>query len=242
MIVKVGTMVLKYFENKYKKPIYESFTHLCLINTSSFGPIYEDGKSRHWLDPFFDKIVETNSIACSPYINTLSSMTDGTGRTLIPIFTLFKISKKLMKLLMNNILGKKEDKTDSALTGESVLSRILLNNNYIIFYIRWEILYNSSIKSLKQTIFIKNNWRSGELYTSPLILYNYCIKFLNKKLNIKDFEYNSFDYSLFKPLYNEGGIVPYNLNIKLEDWKWSTPNEFYDRYGYSEEYIIFSKI
>jgi hypothetical protein len=47
---------IKYFENKYKKPIYESFSHLCLINASSFGPVYEDGTDRHWLDEtIYDK-------------------------------------------------------------------------------------------------------------------------------------------------------------------------------------------
>ena len=41
---------IKYFEDKYKKSIYDFFTHVYLINVSSFGPVYEDGRDRHWLD------------------------------------------------------------------------------------------------------------------------------------------------------------------------------------------------
>ena len=47
---------IQYFEDKYKKSIYDLFTHLCLINASSFGPVYEDNKDRHWLEEtIFDK-------------------------------------------------------------------------------------------------------------------------------------------------------------------------------------------
>jgi len=145
---------IKYFENKYKKPIYESFSHLCLINASSFGPVYEDSKDRHWLDPFFNKMSIGNSIACSPCINYLQN-TDagGPGPRLVPHFSLIRIDKTILRLLTqtliyptaegsiqksyinypkNTILGKKRDKIDAALTGEYGLSRILLKYNFNI--------------------------------------------------------------------------------------------------------------
>jgi hypothetical protein len=216
---------IKYFEQISKKPIYKQFTHLCLINASAIGPIYEDGIDRHWLDPFLDKMKVTNSVACSPCINVMpNSDAGGYGRKLVPILALIRIDKEIIRLLtteqitnvcetsiftafpkkQNTILGFKTDKVDAALTGEYGLSRMLLKNNYNICsllegtdYIKVD-LYNKNIKLLESTVFIKNVWRCSDTYASPPVLYNYCISFINNKLKYRNLFTNTcdIDYTL----------------------------------------------
>ena len=62
---------IKYIENKYNTFIYNIFTHICLINCSAFGPYIKPNTFLHWLDPFFNKLNETGSVACSPCINLM---------------------------------------------------------------------------------------------------------------------------------------------------------------------------
>ena len=264
---------IKYFENKNRKPIYDQFTHLCLINSSAIGPIYEDGLVRHWLDPFFDKMKDTNSVACSPCINLLPHFDlGGYGKKLVPIFTLIKINEEIIRLLtrekitnvcetcinqaeqktQNSILGFKTDKKDAILTGEYGLSRILLKNNYNICsilegtsYIKID-LYNKNVKSLESTVFIKNVWRDGDTYSSPPVLYDYCMLFINNKLKYTNLFTNTsnIDYKLINK--HENGEISNSYwscdSITYNYKKWNTKKDFYELFGYSEELIVFPEI
>ena len=246
---------INYITKKNNKSLDKQFDYLCLINSSTFGPIMEPTIDSHWLCPFYESMLKYGAIACSPYINVFNIGNNKTYTALSCSFTLIKIDETVINLLTNTpvissdenisnkyyntVLGKKKDKNDAILTGENGLSRVLLTNGYTIcclykdnhrpsypLYEREEFLHNNN-ELLKQTVFIKNVWRSGGPlhYASKPILYKYCIDFMNKQLNYK----NIFD----------GLDVDYNydlLNINHNNKK-----EFYNTYGYAEEYILFPK-
>jgi len=249
---------INYMSTKYNKPLEQQFDYLCLINSSTFGPFMESTVDSHWLCPFYDSMVKNNANACSPYINMFRRGNDEIDlQALSCSFTLIKINSDIIKLLTktpvistdransiyrrytNTVLGKKENKLDSILTGEFGLSRVLQNNGYNIcclyknnhrpsepLYEREEFFHKNNDEFLKQTIFIKNIWRVGEQqYPSIPVLYDYCINFINKQLKYK----NIFD----------GLDVEYNydlLNVSLNNKK-----DFFHKYGYAEEYILFPK-
>jgi hypothetical protein len=150
---------IKFFENKYSKPIWEIFDYLCIINASSFGPIFEENIDDHWIIPFYDRMVKYNSVICSPCMTFLpNSNPGGPGPKVIPIFSLIRCTQHIIQLLtqqqisctdrlsidnyykqlmiyqfnthMNTVFGKKYDKQDACLTGEYGLSRILIQNGY----------------------------------------------------------------------------------------------------------------
>ena len=259
---------IKYFENKYNTPIYNSFTHLCLINASCFGPIYEDGKDKHWLDPFLNKMEEEQSVICCPCANILPD-TDlgGPGKRIVPTCSLLKINLTIYNLLINTqvysflnktaggwyntILGSKIHKVDAVLTGEYALSQILIDNNYkisslVISTDEYRIdFYNLDNSNLKDTIFIKNTWRWEENYASQPVLYDYCINFANNKLNYTN-ELQAYDvnYDVLKHKYKSEGtmIIPYFLPIKTgETTYWNSLTDLYNKFLYPEEIIVFPK-
>ena len=256
---------IKYFETKYNKPIHETFTHLCLMNASCFGPVYEDGINMHWLDPFFTKLKTDNSIICSPCSNILPS-TDlgGPGKRVVPHFSLIQLDEQIINLLINTkiysylnnteggwyntILGHKPNKIDAVLTGEYGLSKIFLDNNYNISSLvtgnnhnRIDF-YNENNHILKNSIFIKNVWRWEGNNASQPVLYNFCNNFMQKKLNyFNEFE-NYTHVNNYEPLNKNNGkmIISYNLPIKEgESTYWNSNKDFYNKFGYAEQPIIF---
>jgi len=141
---------IKFYENKYNKPIWDIFDYLCLINASAFGPVYEENINDHWLLPFYDRLVKYNSVLCCPCMSFLPKTNlSGIGPRVVPIFSLIRCTKNIINLLtnvkinmcdksstnkeknqLNTVLGKKIDKIDACCTGEYGLSRILLENGY----------------------------------------------------------------------------------------------------------------
>ena len=246
---------INYIQNKFKKPIYDQFDYLCLINSSTCGPIMESDLNSHWLYPFYESMLKYNAIACSPYINAWKLDSNTTKIALSCSFTLIKIDHTIMNLLTNTpvissdqnisnryyntVLGKKISKSDAILTGEDGLSRILQLNNYNICCL-YKDNYRPSYPSydreefshpdnnfLKNTIFIKNIWRleKNQTYASTPVLYEYCIDFIKKQLKQKD---------IFDDLEVE-------LNYDLLNVSLSNKKDFYHTYGFAEEYIIFPK-
>ena len=144
---------IQYFEDKYKRKFYDIFDHLFIMNAGIFGPIYESDKNSHWLDPFFNKLKNEDSVICSPVINFLrDDDAGGPGPRCQSYCSLIKIDRYIYNLLLNtkismlsegtknntyqNRLGKvidiHQDKVGIILFGEYGLTRILLNNNYKI--------------------------------------------------------------------------------------------------------------
>lgn len=286
---------IKYLEKKYKKPIYESFSHLCLINASCFGPVYEDSNNKHWLDPFLYKLKVENSVICSPCINFLSNKdAGGPGPRVVPHFSVIKIDKKIIDLLCyeyinttdedsleneynnypkNTILGKKNNKIDAILTGEYGLSIIILKNNYNISCLIydnlnyknkniWNNFYSDidrnffneeDLKFLKKQIFIKNVWRiNEELRDSFPFYYKECINFMNNKLKFKNIYDKLYNYNYNLLNINTCGCININRlgnnsqiynkkNSKKIKYTWDNKNEFYNIFGYSEEFILWPK-
>jgi hypothetical protein len=242
---------IKYFENLYKANIWDQFDYLCLMNAGTNGPFMNEDPNNHWLLPFYNKMIETNSIACSPYINNLPTTSQTPGMHLSCHFTLLKINKNIIniltntkfiinKLYENTAIGYKKDKLDAIFTGEYGLSSILQLYNYKICCLYYENnipvqysneereeFYHENNEILKKTIFIKNIWRFGDdHYASIPVLYEYCTNYMFEKLNIKNIFYESnLNYELLK--------------IKNDTDLWTSKENYYNLYGHAEENIIF---
>lgn len=243
---------IKYFENLYKSDICDQFDYLCLMNAGTYGPFMDEDTNNHWLLPFYNKMIETNSVACSPYINNLPSSSKTPGMHLSCHFTLLKINKNIINILTNTkfnspnksyentILGHKKDKLDAIFTGEYGLSSILrlfnynicclYNENYIPIQYSYrdrEEFYHKNNEILKKTIFIKNIWRTDvDNYASIPVLYEYCTNYMFQKLNmINIFKESKLNYKLLK--------------IKSNNHLWVSKENYYKLYGYAEENIIF---
>tara|TARA_R110001592_G_scaffold18816_3_gene77638 strand:+ start:5261 stop:7135 length:1875 start_codon:yes stop_codon:yes gene_type:complete len=260
---------IEYIQNIFKKPIYDVFDYLSLLNSSAFGPVYEDTKDFHWLDPFFNKLEEENSVICCPCSNILpQSDLGGPGRRVSPIFSLIKISEKILDLLIsenisscsngsqgswyNTVLGNKMSKTDAALTGEYGLSRILLDNNFKISSLvegktdKTRIdFFSLDNRELKKSIFLKNVWRWEHSYSSQPVLYDFCIEFMNNKLNyINEFK-NYEDLFDYEKLDRKNGEIFSNGAQPVKEGPttfWTNNREFYDKFGRAEEHFLFPKI
>jgi len=245
---------IKYFEDLNKTEIYNQFDYLCLMNAGTNGPFMDEDVTNHWLLPFYNKMIETDSIVCSPYINNLPLSSDSPGKHLSCHFSLLKINKNIINILTkekftsnnkdyeNTILGPKKNKMDAIFTGEYGYSSILILNNYRICclyydndnipmqysYTDREEFYNQNNDKLKKTIFIKNIWRVGDTYASQHVLYEYCSNFINQKLNMID---------MFKVINLTSNFDL--LKVKDKCNLWSSKEIYYKCYGYGEENIIF---
>jgi hypothetical protein len=265
---------IKFYENKYNKPIWEIFDYLCLINAGAFGPVYEENINDHWLLPFYNKMVKHNSILCSPCMSFLPKTNlSGEGPRVVPIFSLIRCSKKIVELLMNTditlcdkstthkdkhnnvntVLGKKVNKNDAACSGEYGISRILLENGYNICSLLYDFDCNDSSNwSINgniepdrynsfngeniplTTIFIKNLWRSEcGSYVSIPVLYNECKNYFYQKLNMN---------SIFNNINSNHNFDLMQINdIDVSKGYWNSKKEYYLKFGYAEENIIFNK-
>ena len=95
---------IKYFENKYNTPIYSTFTHLCLINSRSFGPVYEDGLDRHWTDALeYSNITTFNTLY--DYTNQINTSCGDN------IFTMYQPDYVKTKLYYKDLLPSITDNT-----------------------------------------------------------------------------------------------------------------------------------
>lgn len=157
---------------------------------------------------------------------------------------------KLYKTNCNTVLGTKFDKTDAILTGEYGLSRILIKNGFRITSLlydfdchdpeKWNtnnfiepdryMSFNGKNIPLS-TIFIKNVWRTTDgSYASLPVLYEECMNYMYTKLNMK-------------PILNDSQPITYNYDLlnKKEHSSWSNKKDFYEKYGYAEEMILYNK-
>ena len=101
---------IKFYENKYNKPIWEMFDYLCLINCGSFGPIYEDNINDHWLMPFYNRMVKYNAVIASPCLSFLPNTNPcGTGPKVVPIFSLLRCTEHIITLLTKEQISCTDD-------------------------------------------------------------------------------------------------------------------------------------
>jgi len=264
---------IKFYENKYCKPIWMIFDYLCLINASAFGPIYEENVNDHWLMPFYNRMVKYDAALCCPCMSFLPKTNlSGEGPRVVPIFSLIRCSKHIVNLLtdktitlhdktsinankinkINNVLGKKIDKEDAACSGEYGISRMLLENGYNIT----SLLYDFDCNDTKNwgvngniepdrfnsfngqnvplnTIFIKNVWRWQGSYVSMPVLYHECKNYFYNKLNMEPI-FNNMSVN------NNYELLPIN-STDIKKGYWSSKKEYYDKFGYAEENIVFVK-
>jgi hypothetical protein len=256
---------IKYFEELYNDKIYNKFDYLCLMNAGTCGPFFEEDINNHWLIPFYNKMVETDSVACSPYINNLPESHPVPGLHLSCHFTLLKISDYIIDLLINikipntilkseyfnTVLGYKKDKFDAINTGEYGLSRVLIENNFNVCSLYWnnenipfldyitndnrEEFYHKNNMELIKTIFIKNIWRVENNYASLPVLYDYCKEFIDNKLNMLELFKQKDNINYNLIDKNKNGINHFNNN-----YNWNSKKEYYSVYGKAEELIIFN--
>ena len=218
--------------------------------------------------PFYKKMVKDNAVICTPCVSFLHRGGQN-GPKVVPIMSLIKCTKSIMHLLQNikinvqhdhinynnTVLGKKNDKMDAVFTGEYGLSLALINTGYRVT----SLLYNFDCHNPvnwginnftepdrymsfngrnvpSSTIFIKNIWRWNNGYVGLPVLYNECLDFMFKKLDMKNIfndykDDTNYDYSVIKLEPGIGGMI--------QDWK--SYEEYYNKYGVTEERIIFHK-
>lgn len=151
----------------------------------------------------------------------------------------------------NTVLGPKFDKTDATLTGEYGLSRILIKHGFRITSLLYDFdchhSKNWNINNFTEpdrymsfngqniplsTIFIKNVWRMEDGgYASLPVLYNECINYVYSKLQMKPILNDK----------NEKIVYNYDLLNKKHHNCWSNKKDFYEKYGYAEEMILYNK-
>ena len=205
------------------------------------------------------------------YLN--SNDAGGPGYRLTSYFVFIKINNIILDLLLNKkisnissnslniskypiyyntIIGKKQNKLDTILTGEYGLSRIFIENNYNITSL---VPCNNSKENidrsfdnnkleynLEDLIFIKTNFRTDlNLNRDSLpIYYNECLNYYYNNLNYEnkevDLEKENFLLQYDNLLINQKGINKYNSN-----YNWNSYKEFYDLYGKAENFYIFIK-
>ena len=244
---------IKFFENKFNKKFYDIFDYLFIFNCSTFGPIYEENINYHWILPFYQKMVETNSVACCPYINNWYK-DFFVDKGLSPHATLLYINNNIYDLLINKIhtinnlsntvFGKKHDKIDAIVTGEHLLSYALIKNMYNICNI-YPLFVNKYINDndreeffhknndfLKETIFIKNIWRIEQGHASLSVLYDYCIEYMHNKLKINNiYDKLNIDYDNLY-ITNNKNLTHFTVNNN---------EDYYNKIGRAEELITFPK-
>ena len=119
------------------------FDYIVLMNCSCFGPVLDktyESHTEHWLLPFHNRLLRDNAVACSPCISYLPQhLPEGLGPRLVSTFVFLRWTPHIRSLLTeiqissidesstntqnyptftNTVLGRKEDKTDTILTGE----------------------------------------------------------------------------------------------------------------------------
>ena len=202
---------------------------------------------------------------CMTFFKSSHISRTGDGPKVVPIMSLIKCTKSIMYLLTsvkinvqtynNTVWGKKIDKMDAVLTGEYGLSLALINAGYRVtslLYnfdchnpVNWGInnftepdrymSFNGQNVPLS-TIFIKNIWRWDNGYVCLPLLYNQCVNFMFKNLDMKGIfndykDDTNYNYSVIKLEPGIGGMI--------QDWK--SYEEYYNKYGVAEERIIFHK-
>ena len=186
---------IEYLEQKYNKLFYKIFNYLFIMNAGISGPIYNEDKMKHWLDPFLNKMKTENSVICSPVINFLKHTdSGGPGPRCQTYCSLIKINKDIYNLLLytkiknhsekttntsipiheDYILTTHINKSNTILIGEYGLTRILLNNKYNISC----LIYNN-INYFDETI-----WNT---FSDRVDRYNhYNPEYFNKTIFIKN--------------------------------------------------------
>jgi hypothetical protein len=200
---------------------------------------------------------------CMTFFKSSHISRTGDGPKVVPTMSLIKCTESIINLLTrdkinvqtynNTVWGKKIDKMDAVLTGEYGLSLALINRGYrltSLLYnfdchnpVNWGVnnftepdrymSFNGQNVPLS-TIFIKNIWRWNNGYVCLPLLYNQCVDFMFKKLDMKDIfndykDDTNYNYSVIKLQPGIGGMI--------QDWK--SYEEYYNKYGVAEERIIF---
>jgi len=204
-----------------------------LINCSVSGPFVDN-----WLNLFENKLIKTNSVLCT----TVMYYIEGKKRT--PGYFNYIINNdNIIDVLLNNVFIKHNTKKDCIINGEFGLADNIIKLGYNITALldvnlrlrygwlidRHKNLDNYSIETL---VFVKNIWRSvnGKSRDSLPVKYNDVNNFIFKNFNYKNNTTNNIEYN--------------NLNIdtKINTFIWKNKTEFYEKYGKSEEFIVFPKI
>lgn len=257
---------IKYIEKYYNNNINNLFNYVLFMNCSITGPF--NNSNTFWLEPFY-KIIETNidNIECgmvTPILTFLPSNYRIVHGPQVPGY-FFMIKTKFINLLIkshnnlnknysNTILGIKKNKYDCILSGEHMLSIIMIKNNInilglvnpILNYIdnkNWtHLMFNSDRHpihkfNLEKCIFIKNHWRINENERdSHPVQWNETFYEIKKRLNITEIidislkTNNKFLFNLLN--INHNGIVRFNND------KWNTKEHFYKIFGESEQFLL----
>lgn len=251
---------ITYFEKKYNKPIQNIYENIVFMNCSCTGPFTHN--NNFWLKPFYDKMIQNDSVVCSPILTYLPSFaTIKLSKAQIPGY-MFIIKSKHINLLIkpnticknnnkfsNTVIGYKKDKYDCIISGEHSVSTIILQNNLNISGLcnidldyRKEYSYKQLQFSadrhpahnynLFKCIFIKNHWRIDNKSRDC-----HPVQWSITKAHIEKLS-NFFYFSYLDLEYSLLNINDTG-NIRYNNCKWNSKKEFVDVFSESEELILF---
>ena len=251
---------IKFFEKKFNRKIYEIFNNLAFMNCSVSGPF----SNTNWYNIFSNKLNEKNVLVC-PILDCLKLKTPDIvkGAKNPGYFFMIKCTKHIIELLTtpnlklknysNIVFGKKKGKDDTIFSGEYGVSTVLLNNGYNICSLvnknldykyekNYNILqtypdrFNLYRYDIKNTIFVKMNWRAGDGFSHRDSL-PVCYKNINNEIN-KVFNIDN-NYFMNRLNYSKLKISPNGFEVRNPQFKWKSKEQFYNNYGKAEEFIIY---
>jgi len=250
-----------YLENKFKCEINERYDYIFFINCSVLGPLIDSNS--HWLLPYYNKILNEDSVICSNIINNYSSeFLPDHGLKCTSYCFLLKCDREILEILrtelitcksktetfINTVFGKKRSKEDCINSGEYGLTRILLKHNYRISCLLFEPFDYYNMKYNYPEFDRYNRYNGKNLPIEKMIFYKniwrsddyrVCLPVeYNKCIELvnKYCNYKSDTYSI------NYGILPCKdkgITWLNEEQDWNTKKEFYIYHGYAEEIITF---
>ena len=159
---------IKYFEDKNKEPIYKIFSHLCYINTSCFGPLYEPDTNKHWItDIILDNKYSTKNKCFLNYDNR----------------DLLNNNSKIFGSLNEDFLKLKLNYKDTLINISDYKHYFNKKNNKLLIYAHYDkdnIIKNYVIESL---IYFSKLGYDIVFYTTSTSINNYDESFLPFKIN-----------------------------------------------------------
>jgi len=255
---------IKYLENIYNDKICNLYDNIFFINCSVLGPLISSDKNNHWILPYYDKLINENSVICSNIITSLpESDAGGPGFRCSSYCFLLKSTDNIMSLLTNNqitnkhetstskikiytntVFGKKIDKIDCILTGEYGLSRLLLKNKYKISCLIYDQENYKNVKlnnNLHQDRYLSYDGKN--LPIDNVIFYKNIWRDGNNRISLP-VNYDKCKKILYENSNFKNSIIKYeidydNLPIQCNNLNWNSKKEFYELYGYTEEIVTF---
>ena len=206
---------IQFLENRFNDKFYKIFNYLFLLNDLAFGPIMDQKKDSHWIDPFLNKLKDTDHIICYPnknyQYNYLKKFTS--------FCSLIKVNRKIYDQILNKNFLEIFEKNDD-------ISIDLIDNNEDDFF--------------NKQIFIINNWIIDEnTRNSYPIKYEESKQYYFNKCNLSEIKFSNLPIN-YKNLEIPENIYLQTIDNNKTDLVCNSKIQSYNLFGKSEEFILWN--